>query len=103
MGEFNQRMVQFGIEATALEVQKILMPEEIRAAAEYATVTEQRKKVAPLKAEELRIITQETKADPTAIVRMDMIRDMLTNVADIIVNAFRTYKETEKPAKEKSE
>ncbi len=100
--KFNEKIGYLGIEAERLEIQKILMPEEIRAAAEYATVTEQRKKVAPLKAEELRIITKETEADPTTIVKMDMIRDMLTNIADIAVNAFRTYKETEKTDKGES-
>jgi len=97
--QFNEDMADLGIQARALEIKKILMPEEIRAAAEYETVTKKREKVAIIKGKELKTIITATKADPTKVVMTDMARDMLTNLADVVVNAFRTHQET----KEKKE
>ncbi len=91
---FNNEMKDLGIRARALEIKKILMPEEIRAAAEYKTVTEIRKKVAAIKAEELETIINATKANATKVVVTEMVRDMLTNIADVFVNALRTHQET---------
>lgn len=91
---FNKEIEYLGIKAERLEIQKILMPEEIRAAAEYETVTKKREKVAKTKGAELGTIIEATKADPTKIVMTDMVRDMLTNLADVVVNAFRTHRET---------
>lgn len=94
--QFNNEMLDLGIQARALEIKKILMPEEIRAAAEYETVTKKREKVAGSKGTELKTIIEATNADPTKIVMTDMVRDMLTNLADVLVNAFRTQQETKK-------
>lgn len=95
---FNDRMKELGlgIEADAIEIQKILMPEEIRAAKEHLTVSDIRKDAADLKAEELKTIATETGADPTKVVIAEFARDGFTNIVDIIVNAFRTSRETER-------
>jgi len=93
-GQFNKEMADLGIQARALEIKKILMPEEVRAAAEYETVTKKRKEVAVVKGEELKTIIAATEADPTKVVMADMARDMLTNLADVFVNAFITQQET---------
>lgn len=91
---FNDEMKDLGIQARALEIKKILMPEEIRAAAEYKTVTEKREEVAVIKARELKTIIDATESDATKVVMTDMVRDMVTNIADVLVNAFSTYRET---------
>jgi regulator of protease activity HflC (stomatin/prohibitin superfamily) len=93
---FNQLMhsLDVGIEATVIEIQKILPPEEIRAAAEYATVSQKRKEVATTKGEELKIIKDATGADPTKLVIAEMIRAGLTDLVDPVINAFITRRET---------
>ncbi|NIN92481.1 hypothetical protein GTO36_05775 [bacterium] len=102
---FNEEVENFlGIKAEAIEIQKILPPEEVRTAAEYETVTKRRKEVARHKGVELSRIIEATKSDPTKIVMMDMARDVVTNLVDIVVNAVRTYQETKnQEAKERSE
>jgi len=95
---FNGRMekLKLGIKAKSLDIQKILMPEEVRAAKEYETVTETREKVAKTKAKELDTIASTTGADPTKVVLADIIRDGVTNVVDLLANTFRTAQETKK-------
>jgi len=101
---FNEEIESLlGIHGIALEIKKILPPEEVRAAAEYQTVTERRKEVALAKGEELRRIIEATKSDPTKITMMDMGRDVVTNIVDIVVNAFRTYQETKERNRETKE
>ncbi len=67
-------------------------------------MTKRRKEVARHKGVELSRIIEATKSDPTKIVMMDMARDVVTNLVDIVVNAVRTYQETKnQEAKERSE
>lgn len=93
---FNRQMkkLDIGIKAKSIEIKKILMPEEVRAAAEYKTVSQKRLEVASIKGNELKTIIEATGADATKIAISDMIRAVLMDLADPIVNAFRTRQET---------
>lgn len=87
---FNQQMDFFGIQARDLSIQKILPPTEIRDTAEYATITNQRAKIAVTKAAELKAIIEGTTTDaaqtnPTQVVIADIIRGGLIDLAELFL------------------
>ena len=84
LNEFNQAMLSFGIRAISLDIKKIVMPEEIRAAAEYTTVSKQRLVAAESKGEELQKIISATGASPTVTVAADIIRGGLNDLVELI-------------------
>lgn len=84
--EFNEKMKFYGIKARDLSVQKILPPQDVIDAAEYETVTNLRKKVAPAKTRELKTIIDGTGASPTITVAADIIRGVLGDIISPFVD-----------------
>lgn len=82
--QFNQAIAIFGIKAISLDIKKIIMPEEIRDAAEYKTVTKQRLDAANNKGKELQRIIGKTGANPTVTVAADIVRGGLTDLVELI-------------------
>lgn len=84
LNEFNTAISFFGIRALSLDIKKIIMPEEIRDAAEYQTVTKSRAETAKVKGQELKTIINATGASPTVTVAADIIRGGLNDLVELI-------------------
>ncbi len=94
---FNQAMnnLRLGIWTDAIEIQKFLPPEEVRAASEYKTVAQMRQEAAKTRGSELKIIKEATQADGTKLAVADIIREGLESGIGTVANILKTARETE--------